>query len=179
MRFTKIKYDGAVVELQWTTKLDGGGEVAHSLKSYDAPSPEFVAAMKAFCPEVLELLELDSAGWDDELTVSGLSINEEEDGRIGLVCTCRRALRIANAPLILNTPHLRERMDEEGESGFLPDQLLLLIGRLETQAQLYLKGKRAQGDLFDALVPSADSGVESVTLSSGGQSVTLKRRGAT
>lgn len=179
MKFSKIKWDGATVELQWTTKLDGGGEVAHSLKSMDTPRPEFISAMQAFVPEVLELLELDGAGWDDELTVSGLSINEEEDGRRGLVCTCRRALTIANAPLILNTPHLRERRDEEGESGFLPDELLTLVGRMEGEAQLYLKGKRAQADLFDALVPNADSGIESVTLSSGGKTVTLNRKGAT
>lgn len=164
MKFSKIKWDGACIELAWTTKLDGAGEVTHALKSYDTPRPEFVAAMRALVPHVLEVLELDQAGWEDTLTVSGLSINEEDDGRRGLVCTCRRALGIANAPLIINTPHLREFMDDEQLKGFLPDDMLAAMAAVEQEAALYLKGKRAQADLFDALVPPADSGIESVTL---------------
>ena len=177
MKFSKIKWDGACVELQWTSKLDGAGEVTHALKSYDTPRPEFVAAMRALVPHVLEVLELDQAGWEDTLTVSGLSINEEDDGRRGLVCTCRRALDIANAPLIVNTPHIREFRDDEQLKGFLPDAMLAAMEAVEREAELYLAGKRAQGSLFDALVPSAYSGIESVTLSTGGQSVTLKRKG--
>ncbi len=179
MKFSKIKWDGACIELAWTTKLDGAGEITHSLKSYDTPRPEFVDAMRAMVPHVLEVLELEDAGWENDLTVSGLSINVEDgDGRRGLVCTCRRALGIANAPLIINTPHLREFMDDEQLKGFIPDEMLSAMEQVEREAALYLKGKRAQADLFDALVPSADSGIESVTLSSGGKSVTLKRKGA-
>lgn len=177
MKFSKIKWDGACVELQWTSKLDGAGEITHALKSYDTPRPEFVEAMRAMVPHVLEVLELEAADWDDTLTVSGLSINQEDDGRRGLVCTCRRALDIANAPLIINTPHLREFMDDEQLKGFIPDDMLRAVEQVEREAALYLKGKRAQGDLFDALVSPADSGIESVTLSTGGKSVTLKRKG--
>lgn len=178
MKFSKIKFDGITVELHWTTELDGGGIIKHSLESTDAPRPEFVAAMRAMVPHVLEVLELESAGWEDTLSVSGLSINEETDGRRGLVCTCRRSLEIANAPLIINTPHLREFMGDDQLKGFLPDAMLLACTECEREADLYLRGKRAQGDLFDALVPKADSGIESVTLSSGGKSVTLNRKGA-
>lgn len=178
MKFSKIKWDGACIELTWTTKLDGAGEITHTLKSYDTPRPEFVAAMRGMVPHVLKVLELEEAGWQDTLSVSGLSINEEDDGRRGLVCTCRRALDVANAPLIVNTPHLREFMDDEQLKGFIPDDMLRAMEQVERESELYLKGKRAQADLFDALVPSADSGIESVTLSSGGQSVTLKRKGA-
>ena len=148
MNFSKIKWDGACVELVWDTKLDGAGEITHTLKSYDTPRPEFVEAMRAMVPHVLEVLELEHAGWEDSLTVSGLSINEEEDGRRGLVCTCRRALDIANAPLIINTPHLREFRDDEQLKGFLPDDMLVQLTKCEVEAALYLKGKRAQGDLF-------------------------------
>ncbi len=177
MKFSKIKWDGACVELQWTSKLDGAGEITHALKSYDTPRPEFVEAMRGMVPHVLKVLELEAAAWEDTLTVSGLSINQEDDGRRGLVCTCRRALDIANAPLIINTPHLRESRDDEQLKGFLPDDMLAAMEAVEQEAALYLKGKRAQGDLFDALVPPADSGIESVTFSTGGKSVTLQRKG--
>lgn len=130
-------------------KLDGGGEITHTLKSTEAPRPEFVAALRAMVPHVLKVLELERAGWEDTLTVSGLSINEETDGRRGLVCTCRRSLDIANAPLIVNTPHLREDIDGGGDKGFLPGKMLSAMLGVEIEAEYYLKGKRAQADLFD------------------------------
>lgn len=177
MKFSKIKFDGVLTELTWTSKLDGAGEVVHTLKSTDTPRPEFIGALKAMVGPVLEVLELENAGWEDSLSVSGLSINEEEDGRRGLVCTCRRPLDVANAPLIINTPHLREFRDDEALKGFMPDELYSAMEAVEKEAALYLKGKRAQSDLFDGLIPDADSGIESVTISSGDKSVTLKRKG--
>ena len=148
MKFSKIKFDGVFTELTWTSKLDGAGEVVHTLKSTDAPRPEFIGALKAMVGPVLEVLELENAGWEDSLSVSGLSINEEEDGRRGLVCTCRRPLDVANAPLIINTPHLREFRDDEALKGFMPDELYSAMEAVEKEAALYLKGKRAQGDFF-------------------------------
>lgn len=177
MTFSKIKFDGVFVELTWTSKLDGSGEVVHTLKSTDTPRPEFHAALKALVAPVLEVLELENAGWEDSLSVSGLSINEEEDGRRGLVCTCRRPLDVANAPLIINTPHLREFRDDEALKGFMPDELYSAMEAVEKEAAHYLQGKRAQADLFDAVAPSADSGIEGVTLSSGGKSFTINRKG--
>ena len=50
--------------------------------------------------------------------------------------------------LIINTPHLREFRDDEQLKGFLPDDMLVQLTKCEVEAALYLKGKRAQGDLF-------------------------------
>lgn len=149
MKFTKIKSDGIETQLAWTTKLDGGGVVEHVLKSYDPPRPELLHAMRAFVPECLELLELDEAGWSpDDIAVIGFSINEEDDGRCGLVVTLKKKLAQTNAPLILNTPHMREHQGEPQTKGFLPEGMLSRLHKLEREAAAFVKGKRAQTDMF-------------------------------
>ena len=175
--FSKIKFDGVVVELTWTTTLDGGGEIVHTLKSTDAPKADFAEALRAMVPHVLDVLELDGCGLEDAVAVTGLSINTEEDGRRGLVCTCRRPLDIANAPFVFNTPHLREFVGDDTLKGFIPDKMFAAMEAVERAAGDYLKGKRGQGDLFEDLAPKADSGISSVTISAGGKSVTLERKG--
>lgn len=149
MKFSKVKYDGKKVELSWTTK-EKGAEIAHHLSSSSRPAPEFTGAMRRFVPIVLSLLELPDS-YDDGLQVTGISLNEEEnDGRRGVVITSQKKLEAANAPLVLNTPHLREPVkDEEADRpGFFPDEMEDAIAHAERAASEYLEGKRAQGDLF-------------------------------
>lgn len=147
MRFTKIKYDGSTVLLTWTTKKVTGEEVRHELTSPQDPHPDFLSALDEFRPTVLELLELDE-DYGSGLRVQSLSINEEKDGRIGCVVTSLKTLDAAHSPLVLNTPHLRERVDETTDRGFLSDEMMTAIARVEREAEAYVNGKRAQGDLF-------------------------------
>lgn len=148
MRFQKIKYNGSQVVLRWVTKKLGGDEIEQEVRSFQTPHPEFVSAMRAFILPALELLELPE-DYDEGLTVTGLSINEEEDGRLGLVVTMQKKLAGANAPLVLNTPHLRQLMDEEYDGNFLPDEMLLAIEAAERCAKNFIDGKRAQADMFE------------------------------
>jgi hypothetical protein len=185
MKFTKIKLsEKNGVHLEWTTPAEKrpNDVVEHRLTGKDAPAPEFTEAMQAFKPEVVGLLEL-SEEYGEGLTVVGLSINYEEDGRKGLVVTCLKALDAFNAPLVLNTPHLREASDEE-PGNYLPDGLLLLVRHAEQEAAAYVNGIRAQQSLFSDGVRKAaqefrdniPDGV-SVTLSTpGSEGVTLHGR---
>lgn len=144
--FQKVKWNGTEVKLVWSTS-SLVAEVEHSLRSFQAPHQDFVDAFRAFIPLVLELLEL-SDEYASDFKVIGFSINTEEDGRLGLVVTCAKQLADANAPLILNTPHLRERNDEETTVGFLPDRWLDALSDVQSAAEAFLEGRRAQGDLF-------------------------------
>lgn len=70
------------------------------------------------------------------------------DGRRGIVVTCLKKLEQTNAPLVLNTPHMREDTDGTGGAGFMPGEWLGLIESAERAAEAYIEGKRAQKDLF-------------------------------
>jgi hypothetical protein len=155
MRFSKIKYNGAAVELQWVVgKEFQTAEVKHVLKSIEPPAPQLLESLNAFLPFVAQLLELPEVElgqptFMDEVWVSGLALNEEEgSGRRGIVITCRKPLKGARAPLIFNTPHLREDLDLEGP-GFMLRGMMDAIEDAERAAQAFVNGERAQGELFD------------------------------
>lgn len=150
MRFSKIKYDGERVVLEWTTKKLNKEEVEQRLTSLQRPAPKFIEAMEAFRPIVFDLLKLPDS-YKEGFRVTGLSINEEEgDGRAGLVVTCRKSLPDANSPLILNTPHLREIVDGDKDQGpgfFIAGMDEALRYMMEV-AEKFVAGERDQGDLF-------------------------------
>lgn len=146
--YRKIGFKDGAVTLRWEVMRRGGTETQKSeLESKDPPLASFHEALAAFGPWVADALELPSA---DGLSVRSVSINHEEDRR-GFVVTCLRALPATfNAPLVLNTPHLRELGDEEFGPGFADDDLVALVDALEKEADRYLKGERQQGELFPA-----------------------------
>lgn len=148
MKYRKIKYNGFKVELVSVTRKSDGAETEIKASSPGVPRPEFVRAYEAFKPKALELLELD--GYEKGFKVIGLSINEEEgDGRCGIVVTCAKSLEATNAPLILNTPHMREPVgaDDTG-AGFMPAGWLDLILAIQEEAQKYDDGEREQAEMF-------------------------------
>ena len=147
MNFTKIKYNGDVVELEWGKERDDGSEVSTRFKCFDAPLEDFKKAMIAFRALVAHITDLPGE-WVTDLAITGLSINTEKDGRRGLVITAMKKLPTANSPLILNTPHLRELVDEPPGPGFFVDGMDRAIERAEKAATEYLKGKREQVELF-------------------------------
>lgn len=151
MNITKIKYDGEKVEISWKDVGVGGTETTHTQTSRQTPSPRFVAALHAFVPIVVDLLRLPE-GYEIGLRVQSLSINYEEgDGREGLVVTSLKDLKDTfNAPLVLNTPHLRQVVDDEedGRSGFLTSELSSALAVARGAAERFLDGERAQVDAF-------------------------------
>lgn len=161
MRFTKIKWNGKEVVLAWTTK-SGADTIRHTLDSFERPRQEFDDALQAFVPEIVQLLELPTA-YAEELKVIGLSINYEEGDRAGLVVTCLKNLAEFNAPLVLNTPHMREPDFDDENPGQMSDTVLQLLGRAQGAATRYVEGKREQGDLFEAESEPAAGRPELVT----------------
>jgi hypothetical protein len=146
MDFTKIKRskDGEVV-LRWKTEA-GKDSTVHELTSFDNPEPEFTAALQAFVPEVLALLELPS-DYGKGMTVIGVSLSHNDDQGTGIVVTCLKELTGANAPLVLNTPHLPE-MSEHGPT--ISSAMLGALVALEDRAKRYIAGNREkQMDMLD------------------------------
>ncbi|MEK9505196.1 hypothetical protein [Gaopeijia maritima] len=149
MKFTKIKYNPKEpkVTIRWEESRKGGAEtLRHGIDSKDRPEPAFIDALEAFIPEVCRLLDL-PADYGKGMAVRGVSINHEEDLRRGLVITLLKGLLDANAPLIINTPHLRES-DGEDSGVFASAAMIKRLDNLERMAQRYIDGHREQSDLF-------------------------------
>lgn len=150
--FTKIKSTGTRVELRWVTS-ERGAEHEHHVKSEEEPRPELTDSLNGFRSAVMELLGLEDTAFDEGLVVTGLSVDTGEDGRRGLIITCRKALEHGHGPLVFNTPHLREPA-EDAEDGSATDAaglwlpgMAAALARAEAAATGFLAGERAQLDL--------------------------------
>jgi hypothetical protein len=146
MRFKKIKFDGLVVLIE-TEDAGGAWEKATTLTSREEPHPDFTAALRAFVPAVLALCELPLA-YGDTLMVRGVSLSRDDDGNEGCVVTCLKELGTVPAPLVLNTPHVSERPQGEDGPCTMPGALAEALETLKDEAKAYVRGKRAQADLF-------------------------------
>lgn len=196
MRFTKIKNSRLNITLEWETKAGDVDVIKHSMTSYSRPEPEFTEALQAFVGPVMNLLELPS-GFDEDLEIIGLSINyeggweDDELPRRGLVVTCLKKLDRAYAPLVLNTPHLREFMegDPDGDDNhYLPPEFLSRLHEIQMRARRFIDGKREQGDLFDqaweeapeseTTGPKAGEGAAADAAPAGDEDTTGPERGA-
>lgn len=163
MRFNKIAWNGETLRLEWQKK-DEGYVLDEVLTSTEIPSPSFTKALAAFVPLLADLLEVPSA-WRDCMIVTQLSVNREKgDGRIGCIVTARKPLKQSAAPFLFNSPHLRQAVAEEeyGRSGFLNDDWMQAIERLDGQASLYMKGQREQLDAWEQepVRPTQEAGEE-------------------
>jgi hypothetical protein len=143
MEIKKIKYEAKheKVEIEWGSVQgpEGRDTVAHSLTSFDPPHPDFVVALDSIVPGVLSLLELFeeySAG----MTVRGITFASVSEDQEGAVVTCLKELVAVPSPLVLNTPlfpiGVRPGLDEKA------------FDRIRAEASRYIRGKRAQADLF-------------------------------
>jgi hypothetical protein len=174
--FRKIKHSRGSTVLTWVSEIRGEasrGNTETTLTSGDTPRPEFINALQAFSAHVLDVCELPDS-WADGLTVCGVSISENDSQGVGIVVTAVKKVAGANAPVVINTPHLAEQ-SEHGPA--LCREALDAINLLLEEADRFRKGERAQAELFPSVTgaPAADmfADIESVTISVGDESVTL------
>jgi hypothetical protein len=186
-RFTKIKYDGAKVRIEYEVEREGKEPDEYSLFSADAPSTSFQAALGALREDVIAICEL-PADQMDKLHIRGVSISHT-NGIMGACITALKTVQTANAPLVLNSPHLPSAPYSDNPEPVLPPETCERLRALMAEAQKYIDGERAQGNLFADVASSEDAvaksrvldaasrlvpdGCTSVTMSSGGRSVTI------
>ncbi len=154
-RFTKIKYDGKTVFLQYQQGPAFKDE--YSMKCRELPRPEFAEALKALAPEVLYLCELATA-YLNRIKVRSVSLNYGGKGEtMGATITSQMDLYNSNCPLNLNTPNKPVEpynTDCEYDDDTLAKMCLRgeCVDKLEDlidEANKYVDGQRAQGSLFD------------------------------
>lgn len=148
MRFKRIKFDGAEIRLEWSEETGREDEShEHVLISKDRPAAEFSDVLGLLVDPVLELLELPEE-YAGGMTVRGVSFSYSKDDRMGAVVTCLKELHEANAPLVLNTPHLQEP-DVDDPNPQLSPAMSRVLHELQQQAVRYVGGHREQRDMFD------------------------------
>ncbi|MEO1076733.1 MAG: hypothetical protein AAFX41_12345 [Bacteroidota bacterium] len=161
MNITKISWTPAKTPdqknkliLKWSKAIvnDEGilVEEKRQLESTDVPHPDFLAALRALRPVVNEacMLGIEDEDLQDQLTIKGMTLSETADDQgddaQGVTITALRELDWSGAPLVLNTPF--------SVVGYIPhSQAEARVEAVEAEAIRYIKGKRAQGGLFDAL----------------------------
>lgn len=169
----KVKFDGSRVEIRYTVARGGGDPDEYELKCRDLPRKEFEQALKDLRPHAAKILELDE-DYLEKATVRGVTFSFTNDV-MGAVMTIIRPLETANAPLILNTPHLpSESYNEDSKGGndlLLSPECVDALKALESEANAYIDGQRAQGML------NFGDGVDTVTLTCGDKTVVMGKEG--
>jgi hypothetical protein len=151
----KVKFDGAKVRIGYERERDDGQIDEFTMSSADQPAQSFIDALAALSEDVIDICEL-PADQQDKLKVRGVTVTHTNDV-MGVCITALKSLKTADAPLVLNTPHLTEAPYSEGStSPLLSTETCDRISELLLAAERYLDGERAQGDLFTGVEPKLD-----------------------
>ncbi len=153
MEITKIKFDGGRTIVNYNEMLPQQNIDKEIVFKSDNPRHEDFENVRAgIVPLALGMLELpaeyarsqeDSNAPTVELLSCSFTYNDTQG--FGAVCTLVKDLKGYNAPFVMNTPHAVT----DGDQSLLPTALYNEIQRLIKQAEAFIAGKSAQGNLFD------------------------------
>jgi len=155
-RITKVKVDGARVEISGKSTWGVFNEREWHSRVTEEPDPAFPAALQALVPEIRDMLGLPPTWAENAMKVISVSFSWSESVEVRGASICVRAdLECATSPLIFNTPHLPyDQYAEGGSQPTMPAELINLLDEVEHQAERYLGGARAQEDLFGHRPPT-------------------------
>lgn len=146
MPYTKIKHNKGTTTLTRVEDRSQQESIEQTLTSHDDPRPEFVTALQALTAWVVDVCDL-PADYAEDMRITGVSLSPGEYG--GCVVTALKSVSGANAPVVINTPHVPETpTSENGPS--LPAAVCEMLASLEGEADKFWRGERAQAELFDA-----------------------------
>jgi hypothetical protein len=149
-RIAKIKQaDGRLM----IRSIEGEGsrnEKDTIVKSAEDPHADLIEAFRALEQHAREILEWPAGYAKGRVRITGASFSlSESTGVEGAVMTGQVALDETDAPFVFNTPHLPfEQYSETGASKLMPDGARDALEKLRAEAELFMRGKRAQGDFF-------------------------------
>lgn len=133
--------------IEYRVRTDHGNDEM-ALETEDDPHPDFTAAFEALAGDVAALCEVPL---DPErvVTVRKVAFKEKSD-RFGAVITGLRDLTGGPGAVTLNTPVRYEATDGGTAPGgdALDAYQVERLRTMETEARAFIRGKRAQGDLF-------------------------------
>ena len=198
MRFQKIKYSKGRVKIEY--------EIPNKIKKdwdqlflacSDEPRPEFMSALQALSEDVIEMCELPE-DYRTRIIVTGVSLSYATDDEIpGATTISQMVLKKSNVNLNINTPFKPfQPYSEDGDRAqCLSEDCVQRLEDLMSEAESYVNGIRAQGELFADREKTKEDGLkeiaqefhdnmkkslgpgDSVTISSGRHSATIKGEG--
>lgn len=162
MDIRKLKTGRGGVLVEWVVRegTSGTNEHTHQLTAKDPAHPDLLQALDAFRQPVLALLALPAA-WK-EFAITGLSASVQKGEARGLIVHGVKTLDSCPRPFNVTTPLLVEADSVDGGEDVLGDfwEALDTVCR---EAEAYVKGKRAQGELFP---PEGEESEEPAAVSS-------------
>lgn len=150
MAFNKVKYDGSRMVLEYALERGDDRQPEDlTLNSPDRPVQAFKDALQALAQDVCTICELPE---QDATRIEVRSVTvTHKNGILGLCICGLKGLQTANAPLVLNTPHLTEApYSDTGGGPLLAKGTLDRLRTLLDQAEAYVCGVREQPHLKDA-----------------------------
>lgn len=153
--FLKIKKDKTgQIRLEWQVlKKDGSKDEQHYY-SYDKPLEEFDNKLANLRKHVLEICEYPVE--EERLArveVTGVSFSYGSKSNVmGASIIAQYQPKDCLAPVNLVTPHKIETFYNESggdDRSLMSDKMLVDLNALMVEAERYLNGERAQGDLFN------------------------------
>ena len=147
----KVCYDGKRVKVAYEIVRKAGEPDEFNLNCSDPPHPSLLASLAALKDAVREICGL-PAPWCQGLLIRGVSFSwAGDDNMMGATITALKPLTTANAPLVINTPHLPAEPYSKSEGAkppLLPDCAVGALDLLRAAAFDYVDGKRAQVEIF-------------------------------
>lgn len=163
-RIRKVRYkDGRVEIKQIEEESAGDTENCKEIifKCAEAPSQDFVDALKRLAPHVRRILELPDGWCDGRVEITGVTYSKTKEGIDGAVITGYVKLDTASAPFPFNTPHLSfQPTSEKTNQPLMADEAQADLEVLRAEVQGYWDGKREHADLFDGKAAAAGEGRE-------------------
>lgn len=146
LRITKAKYDGSKVRIEYEQQRPDKQYDEFTMSSVDRPTPTFILALNALAADVVKICEFPE---DDakKLTIRGVSVSHTND-IMGVCITALKAVKSAQSPLVLNTPHIPEEPYGDAESPTLTRETLDRVHSFLLEVENYIKGERAQPSLL-------------------------------
>lgn len=160
IRFTKIKITSdEKIQLEYQKK-NGPYWDEFVMKSAEEALPSFYRAFDNFPQHVEAVCELPEGDHQTHpYEIKSFKFSYGGDAEVmGVTITASRTLVNSNSPLNLNTPHMIESPYSEGgdDTQVMSDDMLSCIYILTDEAQKYLDGERAQGNLFQEDEPKME-----------------------
>ena len=121
-----------------------------TLETNEKPLPSLNTALQNLAPYVKDICELP----DGVIHLTGLSMSYGGDEEVpGAVLVAQRTLKNSYQPMNLTTPHKASGSYNPGgvedPKQVMPDNMMRDINVVLTECERYIKGERAQGDLFE------------------------------
>lgn len=137
IRKVSVKKKG--VSIHWSE-----GAAVYQMECVETPRAELGKALDALSPIVCSSLEL-PLNYAEEMTISGISM-VETDTMIGVIISANRSISLSRV-FNLNTPILIISSDQHPPD-FTTEEAAL-IKEIRREAVEYLKGSRAQLEMFE------------------------------